>query len=293
MCIKPTPETRLPGELEREIFVIAALSFPQCILALLLVARRVHIWVEPELYRIVSDREKVIPPLYSVGDRTGLLDLDRLRKFGPWVKHVLLEYRPIREVIQVLECCPNVHDLSLRELQGPCIRLIPILEKLPLRWMSFDPMYFFQCKSPDVSIPFDQPTFHNLTHLVVNTTSSWTNWQQLARLPKLTHIAMMHNHSVNQQLIDHITDECASLELFVLFYWYNRLYVDGVTWNQKDPRVVIMRAVQYNVFTVRWGKGSLGEEDFWITAEKRKQRGSRQLDGNRGRGLDRLDRFNQ
>ncbi|KAJ6571127.1 hypothetical protein B0H19DRAFT_1255125 [Mycena capillaripes] len=46
-------DSRLPRELERMIFEIAALLHPTCILPLMLVAARVKQWVEPFLYRVV------------------------------------------------------------------------------------------------------------------------------------------------------------------------------------------------------------------------------------------------
>ncbi|KAJ6550049.1 hypothetical protein B0H19DRAFT_1160293 [Mycena capillaripes] len=44
----------LPPELERLIFEIAALESPKSMPALILVARRVQIWIEPLLYGVLA-----------------------------------------------------------------------------------------------------------------------------------------------------------------------------------------------------------------------------------------------
>ncbi|KAJ6564485.1 hypothetical protein B0H19DRAFT_79022 [Mycena capillaripes] len=55
-----------PEDLEREIFEISAHSQPVFILTLMLVARRVKIWLEPLLYRtIVLDHPLEGHPIHS------------------------------------------------------------------------------------------------------------------------------------------------------------------------------------------------------------------------------------
>ncbi|KAJ7438923.1 hypothetical protein B0H11DRAFT_2103436 [Mycena galericulata] len=46
-------EPRLPSDLEREIFEWTAIAYPRMILHLFRVARRVKLWVEPYLYRLI------------------------------------------------------------------------------------------------------------------------------------------------------------------------------------------------------------------------------------------------
>ncbi|KAF8175670.1 hypothetical protein K438DRAFT_1979563 [Mycena galopus ATCC 62051] len=43
-----------PLELEREIFETTAMRYPDFILTLMLVCRRVHMWIEPPLYRVIT-----------------------------------------------------------------------------------------------------------------------------------------------------------------------------------------------------------------------------------------------
>ncbi|KAJ7321089.1 hypothetical protein DFH08DRAFT_889920 [Mycena albidolilacea] len=49
----PPSNPRVPADMEREIFEIAALARPTAIPILMLVAKRVKDWVEPLLYRVL------------------------------------------------------------------------------------------------------------------------------------------------------------------------------------------------------------------------------------------------
>ncbi|KAF9483105.1 hypothetical protein BDN70DRAFT_874154 [Pholiota conissans] len=284
--------SRLPAELEREIFEIAASISPESILSFVLLARRFRIWFEPELYRIIrsgEDGRVVPPPLYddekeirhrsparNVLQRfkraapirdSKVLRLERLRQFGPWVNHILLQNRTAHEIKQVLEACPNVSNLALWIIHGSCTPLISTLENLPqLNRLSFDPTSFFVNFTPDFSVEFDQPMFRNLTHLeIINVSSSWTKWRQLALLPKLTHLALAN--VADQTFIDRILNECALLEVFVMFYMDLYTLGDLVSLVQKDPRVVLLLSVVDHL--AHWEDGARGGTDFWVTAERK------------------------
>ncbi|PPR04410.1 hypothetical protein CVT26_004235 [Gymnopilus dilepis] len=261
--------SRLPTELQWEIFVAAAKNYPECIPRIIRVAQRFRIWFEPELYRVIRSGEgRVVPPLYTSDSPTATLDFLSLGRFGTHVRHVLLQKRSSEEIKNVLLHTPNVTNLALWIIKGSCANLIPILESLPIRKLSFDPSYFFDNFAPDMSIPFDQPLFQNITHLeIINATSSWSKWKQLARLPQLTHLALAG--MVNQPLIDQVLKECRKLQLFIMFYMNIGLLGGEVRLPQADLRVVLLKSVSDHLD--HWEKGARGEEDFWITAEKRKQ----------------------
>jgi len=218
-----------------------------------------------------SGEGRVIPPLYT-GEREGdcdVLDFGTLRQYGRHVRHILLQNRSSQEIGDILKCCPNAHNLALWIIHGPCAHLIPILEGLPLRRFSFDPSYFFENYAHDFSVPFDKPLFHNLTHLeIINATSAWSKWKQLARLPRLTHLALAG--VVNQELINHVLAECRTLELIIVFY-LSTFCLDGeIVFPQKDPRIVFLKSVTDHLN--HWEAGARGEEDFWITGEKYKEK---------------------
>ncbi|KAF9557966.1 hypothetical protein CPC08DRAFT_709998 [Agrocybe pediades] len=282
MPFRQSNSSRLPYELERDIFEIAASVFPETITAIVLVARRFRIWFEPELYRVVrsGEDEVIVPPLYK--DEGGstitaismtsatTLDIPRLQKFGPHVWHVILQRRHPEEIEKILECCPNVRNLALWIVGGSCTRLIPLLNDklIHLRRLSLDPSCFFENYDVDLSIPLDQPMFHRLTHLeIVNATSSWSKWRQLAFLPHLTHLALAGVAS--QELIDSVLMECEKLEIFVIFYMHRGFLGGDVALLQKDIRVVLLQSVADHLD--HWERGARGEEDFWIAAEQRKR----------------------
>lgn len=234
---------------------------------------RTYIRFEPDLYRTIRSGEgRVIPPLYipQTSDSVigPILNKPRIQVFGHLVQNVLLQKRTSTEIASVLECCPNVSNLALWIIQGTCTHLIPIIEKMPLRKFSFDPSYFFENYASDLSIPFNQPIFLRLTHLeIINATSSWSKWRQLALLPNLTHLAVAG--MVNQQLINHVLEECKALELFIMFYLTMGFLVGELTFPQQDDRVVLLKSVEDHLD--HWEKGARGEEDFWMTAQLQKE----------------------
>jgi len=197
-----------------------------------------------------------------------VLDFGRLRQYGRHVRHVLLQHRQSQEIGDVLKHCPKVHNLALWIINGPCEHLIPIIEGLSLRILSFDPSYFFGGYDWDAIIPFDQPLFHNLTHLeIINVTSIWSKWEQLASLSKLTHLALAG--IANQEFIDRVLVECKALKFFVMFYSDIDNLIGEVDFPQRDHRVVFLQTVADHL--EHWERGARGEEDFWITAERCKQ----------------------
>lgn len=197
-----------------------------------------------------------------------MLDIPRIQKFGPNVHHIILQRRRAEEIEKILECCPNVRNLALWIIGGSCKQLITILNKnmVYLKRLSIDPSYFFENYALDFSIPFDQPMFHRLSHLeIINATSSWSKWRQLALLPCLTHLALAG--VVNQQFINHVLAESEELQIFVVFYTHLG-FLGEVMNPQKDVRVVLLQSVADHLD--HWERGARGKEDFWIVAEKRK-----------------------
>ncbi|KJA15483.1 hypothetical protein HYPSUDRAFT_365767 [Hypholoma sublateritium FD-334 SS-4] len=235
---------------------------------------------EPELYRVVrSGKGRVVPPLYidslpreDVSEKARQLNLERLQRFGPWVHHILLQCRPVHEVAQVLTACPNVHNLALWIIQGAGAPLVPLLARLPLRRLSFDPRSFFalDARAPDGSVPLGQAPFDALTHLeVINVTAAWDQWRQLALLPRLTHLVLGCGMPSDAP-VERVLEECAALEVLVLPYTdVDDILLDNPTLAevQKDPRVVLLNLTWDPLD--EWEVGARGGEDLWVTAEKR------------------------
>jgi len=75
---------------------------------------------------------------------------------------------------------------------------------------------------------------------------------------------------VNQELINRVLVECRTLELLIVFY-LSTFCLDGeIVFPQKDPRIVFLKSVIDHLN--HWEAGARGEEDFWITGEKCKEK---------------------
>ncbi|KAJ7473692.1 hypothetical protein B0H11DRAFT_1340732 [Mycena galericulata] len=164
----------LPPEIEKRIFEVAALSSPKSVPALLLVARRVKIWIEPVLFHVLS--------LYGPG-RTGktpncqlfqypiLSQLFESRPpsfFHDHVRHVQFTAAQTPDIIcKVLSLCDATNSLSATCLAGsPTLSLLSILGALPLKRLS---TVFALLFSGQPIIDFSHALFSDLSHL-----SLWT-----------------------------------------------------------------------------------------------------------------------
>ncbi|KAF7304549.1 hypothetical protein HMN09_00857600 [Mycena chlorophos] len=95
-----TEEPRLPPELERVIFEFAAWGDRRATLKLLLVARRVHVWLEPLVHRVLIFEDlddAVVARLLNP-------------KYGPWVQALASNHGPWE---QILGSCSNITDLCI------------------------------------------------------------------------------------------------------------------------------------------------------------------------------------
>lgn len=254
-----------------------------------------HYRLEPTLYRVIRSGEgRVVPPIYKPRQcptDAPTLDLARLNRIGPWVRHILLQNRSSAEIATVLAACPHADNIALWIVHGRCATVAQLLASRPLRRLSIDPSAFFERVAPDHSVPLaralcaddsdgysadaDADAASNsrgrsgaaeLTHLeVINASSSWGKWNQLAQLPALTHLALA-GVLVNQEFIDHVLEECAALKVLVLFY-ITMFDLDRLDLVQRDPRVVLLHSARDHLG--QWEAGARGKVDFWVTAERR------------------------
>ncbi|KAJ7858675.1 hypothetical protein B0H14DRAFT_3447137 [Mycena olivaceomarginata] len=170
----------LPGELEREIFELCALSRPVCIPKLMLVAQRVKEWVEPLLYRaIILGHPTQITGLPSFTDMSSVIRrLEPPVSFSSAVRHLIL-FPPL-DVKAMLVLCTNVESLWLFEIDAP---LIPLVRALPLKRLTTD--LYWSLPSPNI--------FPHLTHLHLGGYPIKDDVRSicafLMALPQLTHLA--------------------------------------------------------------------------------------------------------
>ncbi|KAF9546116.1 hypothetical protein CPC08DRAFT_755631 [Agrocybe pediades] len=257
---------------------------------------------EPELYRIVKRTGlHQCPPDLNIkvykpapgGQwiiKTGKLDKSRILCFGQWVQHFFFNRRQ-DELKLFLQHCPNVYDLELGEYTNRnCVNLIPLLEKLPLRRLCFNPCSFFETRTPykrkspyagPLIIPFDQPMFHGLTHLEIilhELDRVKANYGQLTLLPRLTHLAFTggywDTHLEVDKLINSILQHDGQrIQLLVVIFEHEFDFKTMVPESQhrNNARVVFLPDAYDDELDRDRGQGKRTEKAFWRVAEAKKQ----------------------
>lgn len=162
-----------------------------------------------------------------------------------------------------MDYCPNIENLALWLVDGSTAPLVPVLKKLPvLRNLSLDTMDFiFLHGNPDHS---SRPLALDVTHLdLVNFCMYvWTKLEQIASLPKLTHLAL--TGWPDASFVQDLLRECPKLELLVVIY----VQVDD---DELVPRVMETKIEDKRLVETRstkehgeyWNRGSLWGKDFW------------------------------
>ncbi|KAJ7615378.1 hypothetical protein FB45DRAFT_1035373 [Roridomyces roridus] len=216
-----SPSVSLPPELERLIFETAALRYPGRIPTLLLLAKRVHEWIEPLLYQVIpiiiyDDRSKAYRRMSGSRMLERLQAGDRpLQFFSSAVRDVeiinLELFRGSSEKVwadddlkRVLSACgPNIRSLLI----------IGDLESKPILSSLADcrPTRAFVISGLEEPMPdFKRLFFRNVTHLVIGELNRVlrlpsdpppnegyelereSQWSKILKLPALTHLAVIH-----------------------------------------------------------------------------------------------------
>ncbi|KAJ7714819.1 hypothetical protein DFH07DRAFT_373943 [Mycena maculata] len=248
----------LPVEVEREIFEWTAISYPRAIPRLLRVARRVQLWVEPYLYRIVQIGPT---PPYSIMQQT----TKPASFYRDAVRHLYLPHTPPFDWSpKILEMCTGTRNFTATG-GSPGPALIPILLQMDLRQLSLYLGYLF---GGHQNINLKHPLFSSITHLDVFDDIPENDPQispHLAALPALTHLAL--NHDVPPRLFREILSDCSKLQVLV-----NLWDSDSASFGRflahnppvADPRFVIS---EYKDYRLEWVASARGEPDFWSVAE--------------------------
>ncbi|KAJ7615570.1 hypothetical protein FB45DRAFT_935992 [Roridomyces roridus] len=215
-----SPSVSLPPELERLIFETTALRYPGRIPTLLLLAKRVHEWIEPLLYQVI--------PIIVIDERSetyrrmsGSRMLERLRAGDRPLQFFSSAVRDVEilnlelflggsenvwaddDLKRVLSACTNMRSLLvIGDLHSK-----PILSSLA----DCRPTRVFLISGLEEPIPdFKRPLFRNVTHLVIGELSRVlrspsdrppeegyelereSQWSNILKLPALTHLAVIH-----------------------------------------------------------------------------------------------------
>ncbi|KAJ7671208.1 hypothetical protein B0H17DRAFT_1085256 [Mycena rosella] len=223
-------EPRLPPDLERDIFELDALENRRSVPRLLRVARRVKLWIEPLLYRVVflsegkayphgkveSDSENIVftplimaaaieqHPAWFFHTHARHLYIDCGAYSDPPTSIRFMDRDPMtpgerpgtpQERASMLAACTGVINVMLLNILEPQT-LLPALSRMPLQQLQANLGSLFGDGADPAPVDFTVPLFANITHLAVfdDVTLRVTDWAQgLALLPRLTHVSFDFN----------------------------------------------------------------------------------------------------
>ncbi|KAJ7651316.1 hypothetical protein FB45DRAFT_1051069 [Roridomyces roridus] len=255
---------RLPLELERAIFELVALSHPVSIPNLLLVASRVKEWIQPLLYHtLVFDSARP-------GLTRRLVDGLRFHKPASF-------FRIIRRQRNLVECAQNLMFLGsqtpvgqLQTVLSACPRVQNLYVLWPYPGDDFDeatldalPLRRLHCHIGGLAPnnPFQRPFFSNMSHLELWRVPKEEDWPTLARLPRLTHLALGH---YNEALSELLLKERETLIMLVVLV----PPTTGTNYStvEADPRFVMMTwRLPSSIHD--WQRGVLHGDDYWGRVE--------------------------
>ncbi|KAF7311844.1 hypothetical protein MIND_00195100 [Mycena indigotica] len=214
------PESRLPFELEREIFETAALLYRRCIPRLLRVARRVLVWIEPFLYHSLKIGTRQLPNSMPVPVLGGYLDspsqclraaLEKTDEFLQHaVRHLVIGSRYPQQLSQMTSASRN----KLANMTGVAFlaiaaaspagdhsaQILPLISKMSVLRLACsldDVVHRSMLGNSDPQTIAALPIFRRLTHFDVfdnDGTRTAALFAVLTQLPALTHLAISGAH---------------------------------------------------------------------------------------------------
>ncbi|KAJ6465619.1 hypothetical protein C8R47DRAFT_1326428 [Mycena vitilis] len=272
---EPNLEPMLPPELEQLIFEFAALSRPVTIPKLMLVANRVHDWVEPLLYRVICIPDA--PPVEGFPRFTMEILANALKRkpasfFKDAVHSVLVglvgdRFNPgfFPQIRAFLGACTGVTSLYMADPYLPPHRMLEYVAPMPLRRLAVKPGALF-----DDRFYFKDPAFRQLTHLHL----IWDlrlfardepqEWMKLASLPRLTHFAF--ESPDRRALVYPALEKCPRLECCSLLCPPGADIVDLAVLLPESGDVRFVVAPMPDA-QLDWQHGVMGSDDMWARAE--------------------------
>ncbi|KAJ7499949.1 hypothetical protein FB451DRAFT_1207059 [Mycena latifolia] len=260
-------EPRLPIDLEREIFELAAVSQPRSIPILILVARRIKAWLEPLIYRVLSitNLDRIEEGTMRITKRACLkmLDAKPAPFFHGHVRHVSLTNpeATLEESVHILSKFTGAVGLALFQIALTPIFLPPITA-MPLERFAVDLELLFGKSGVD----FGHTLFSRLTHLDMFDSTPLDAWAvAFGQLPHLTHLSVWPGKPA---FFRGVLQHCAQLEVLALVFTDQYGLQEGLEEYRffgDDPRSVLMSV---DDFLNDWEVGARGGEDFWVRAER-------------------------
>ncbi|KAJ7045070.1 hypothetical protein C8F04DRAFT_522885 [Mycena alexandri] len=182
----------LPAELERVIFEFAAWQDPETVFTLVLVAKRVCIWIEPELYHIMLSRKQRLFRMMQSKPSEFLRQHVHHLTISANVEHA--------DVVHILSTCTSVHNLAIWNNTVTLPELIPLIYKLTnLQRLSINLFALFSRRSDSFHLdqfripPSEELPFTSLTHLSLFGLVPEQLWPVSRMLPA-TNAPLPHRH---------------------------------------------------------------------------------------------------
>ncbi|KAJ6466779.1 hypothetical protein C8R45DRAFT_477918 [Mycena sanguinolenta] len=261
------PDPIFPAELEHEIFETTALLYPATIPPLLRVARRVLVWIEPLLYRVIgADFNASLASAFERALRTKPPDF-----FRHSVKHVFLgaDSSYTQSILEILRLCPDIISLTYvvpDEEPG----LLELLKKFRgiRRWSGCLKDLFGDVSAVDLGLAVFRSVTHMdlFDHVDVDAPSSARLCEGVCALPALTHLCL--NRRVDPEILRNLLQGCPRLRVLVNMWADSTRATEMVAAHREagvdDIRYVVV--VCYN-YLFDWDTGARGGIDFWVAAD--------------------------
>ncbi|KAJ7166733.1 hypothetical protein C8R46DRAFT_1351021 [Mycena filopes] len=242
------PVPNLPPELERDIFELCALYYPQSIPK----SKSKSEWMRPLLYRTlifdhesypIKEQTKAALPVHSVDRIAPLEETSHVSCFAA-VRHLFLSSASDSAAsTALLSACPNVENLSLF---GVNAEWIPLISRLPLRHLYAPP--------PQIIGTFG-PAFPHLTHIEIFESRPSSSWDNLVALPRLSHLSF---HDSLPEVFLRLLRLCAHLRVLICM---------GMVDNADLAQDVRFVCTSCNHYVQDWYMGARWGEDYWHRAE--------------------------
>ncbi|KAJ7138656.1 hypothetical protein C8R46DRAFT_1137480 [Mycena filopes] len=257
----PILDPRLPRELERTIFEVAARSRRRLIPQLMRVAWRVKEWVEPLLYEIVLIRNDILVDGHPVCSPQTLAT-KTLAFLQNSVRHLFFDNTDTEcdasDLDWVLTNCGGITNIltDSEAVLGEHLPTLCALSSLRRLTTSVDDIFV------RYSLNTDMPLFRHITHLEfldpVNEVLGRVT--HLALMPALTHVAFNVNPTLvfEAALLPNARLRC------IVFICTSANLPNGSVIAQ-DPRFVSMR--QNRDYQVDWVRGADTGNDYWTVVE--------------------------
>ncbi|KAJ6551286.1 hypothetical protein B0H19DRAFT_1157110 [Mycena capillaripes] len=259
-----------PADLEREIFETTAFMHHGSIPVLLRVARRVLVWIEPLLYRVVTIHTMALVIKKAIQTKEASFFRDSVRhiQIGP------SRHWSAVDTHALLRLCTRLVSVAYTRDPGGPVFLMALEDNRGIRRWSgrLEPLF-----GPS-TLDLAHPVFHTVTHLDVLDGLRGDDTRICAALHTmlaLTHVCL-NGDMVEVDLLHRVLDQCTHLRVLVGMWSGGRAKEmaarhrrDGVT----DMRYVVTICTHY---WDDWEVGARGGTDFWVAAEafvQRKHRG--------------------